>query len=386
MIHRRMESTLRDRLGQFPAVALLGPRQVGKTTLAHTIAAGTNSVYLDLESPADREKLADAAFYLSRHEDDLVILDEVQRLPELFATLRGLIDQGRRRGKRSGRFLLLGSASVDLLHQSETLAGRIAYMELAPFDALEVPADRRDELWVRGGFPESYISGDETRSLIWRHEFIRTYLERDLPQLGPRIPAATLHRFWTMLAHVQGGLFNAAQLARSLALDGKTVARYLDLMVDLMLVRRLQPFHSSAGKRLVKAPKVYVRDSGLVHALLNIASLEALLGHPVVGGSWEGFVIENLIAAAPSLTAPMFYRTGAGAEIDLLLETPNHGVWAIEIKHGISARPRKGFYIACHDLKPARRFVVNSGTGRFPIDPHTDVIGLRELAALLATL
>jgi predicted AAA+ superfamily ATPase len=219
----------------------------------------------------------------------------------------------------------------------------------------------RRRLWVRGGLPESFLADDDSRSLIWRQDFIRTYLERDIPQLGPRIPAATLHRFWTMLAHVQGGLFNAAQLVRGLAVDGKTVARYLDLLVDLLLVRRLAPFQANIGKRLVKSPKVYVRDSGIVHALLNIGDHEALLGHPVSGASWEGFVIESLIAAAPRQTVPLFYRTGAGAEVDLLLEIPKHGLWAIEIKRGLTARPEKGFFIACDDLKPARRFVVNSG-------------------------
>ncbi|MGD0616703.1 MAG: ATP-binding protein [Bryobacteraceae bacterium] len=386
MIHRRIQPLIRDRLAHIPAVALLGPRQVGKTTLAQTVAEGRNSVYLDLESPLDLEKLADPTFYLSSHQDELVILDEVQRMPELFATLRGLIDQGRRRGKKSGRFLLLGSASTDLLRQSETLAGRIAYIELTPFEVLEVPASKQTELWIRGGFPESFLADDESRSLTWRQDFIRTYLERDIPQLGPRIPATTLHRFWTMLAHVQGGLFNAAQLARGLAVDGKTVVRYLDLLVDLMLVRRLQPFQANVGKRLVKAPKVYVRDSGIVHALLSIGDYEALLGHPVSGTSWEGFVIENLIAAAPLRTEPLFYRTAAGAEVDLLLEIPKHGLWAIEIKRGLSARPEKGFFIACEDLKPARRFVVNSGTERRAIDKHTEVIGLHELAAVLGKL
>jgi len=386
MIHRRIEALVQDRLAHLPAVALLGPRQSGKTTLAHAIAEGRKSLYLDLESPLDRDKLADPTFYLSGHEDDLVILDEVQRMPELFATLRGLIDQGRRRGKKAGRFLLLGSASVDLLQQSETLAGRISYIELSPLDVLEVPADQRNQLWIRGGFPESFLADDESRSLIWRQDFIRTYLERDIPQLGPRIPATTLYRFWTMLAHVQGGLFNAAQLARGLAVDGKTIARYLDLLADLMLLRRLQPFQANIGKRLVRSPKVYVRDSGIVHALLNIGDYEALLGHPVSGASWEGFVIENLIAAAPLRTVPMFYRTAAGAEIDLLLEIPRHGLWTIDIKLGLSARPEKGFFVACEDLKPARRFVVNSGSERRPVSKDLEVIGVRELALMLGAL
>ncbi|MFN0171600.1 MAG: ATP-binding protein [Bryobacteraceae bacterium] len=386
MISRRIEALVQARLRHLPAVVLLGPRQVGKTTLAHSIATRLGSVYLDLESPLDREKLTDAAFYLSTHEDDLVVLDEVQRLPELFATLRGLIDEGRRRGKRSGRFLLLGSASPDLLRQSESLAGRVAYIEMHPFDVLETPGADDGRLWVRGGFPESFLAEDESESLAWRRDFIRSYLERDIPQLGPRIPATTLHRFWTMLAHVQGGLFNGAQLARGLAVDGKTVARYLDLLADLLLVRRLQPYQTNIGKRLVKAPKVYIRDSGLVHALLNIGDREALLGHPVSGGSWEGFVIENLIATAPAQTVPLFYRTATGAEVDLLLETPRHGLWAIEIKRGLSARPEKGFFIACEDLKPAHSFLVNAGTERHMAGAGIEVIGLRELAETLAAL
>jgi uncharacterized protein len=386
LLKRRIESKVRSRLSHLPAVALLGPRQVGKTTLAHSVAEGRKSAYLDLESPLDLESLNDPAFYFSRHEDELVILDEVQRMPELFATLRGVIDQGRRRGKKSGRFLLLGSASTELLRQSETLAGRIAYIELSPLDVLEVPSEKQYELWVRGGFPESFLAADDSLSLSWRQDFIRTYLERDIPQLGPRIPATTLNRFWTMLAHVQGGLFNAAQLARGLAVEGKTIARYLDLLVDLMLVRRLQPFTANIGKRLVKSPKIYVRDSGIVHALLSIEDEKALLGHPVSGFSWEGFVIENLIGAAPAGTAPMFYRTGAGAEVDLLLDIPKHGLWAIEIKLGLSARPRKGFFIACDDLKPARRFIVNSGTERGRVSAELESIGLRELTGTLAAL
>ena len=386
MILRRLEPVVQERLSHLPAVALLGPRQVGKTTLAHHIADGRDSVYLDLESPRDREKLSDPLFYLSEHADKLVVLDEVQRTPELFATLRGLIDTGRRRGRKLGRFLLLGSASADLLRQSESLAGRIAYLELSPLDVNEVSRKQHTDLWVRGGFPESFVAADVGRSLVWRDAFIRTYLERDIPQLGPRIPATTLHRFWTMLAHVQGGLFNAAHLARGLAVDGKTVTRYLDLMVDLMLVRRLQPFQTNLGKRLVKAPKVYVRDSGIVHALLNIASYEALLGHPVAGGSWEGFVIENLVAAAPPRTVPLFYRSAVGAEIDLLLEIPGHGRWAIDIKRGLSALPEKGFHLACDDVKPAKRFVVNSGAERYTISKGVEAIGLAEMAAVLLAL
>ena len=366
-----------------PAVALLGPRQVGKTTLALQVATANSSIYLDLESSRDREKLADPHEYLAAHEDDLVILDEVQRMPDLFAVLRGVIDAGRRRDKRAGRFLLLGSASRDLLQQSESLAGRVDYLELSPFDVLETPAVQHTDLWVRGGFPDSLLAADGARSLGWRHAFIRTYLERDIPQLGPRIPATTLERFWTMLAHVQGGLLNAANLARSLAVDGKTVVRYLDLMVDLMLVRRLQPFMANVSKRLVKSPKVYVRDSGIVHALLNIADRDALLGHPVAGASWEGFVIENLLDVAPERTAGFFYRSAAGAEIDLLLDIPGQGLWAIDITRGRTGVPATGFYVACKDVQASRRLVVNAGHDRYAVGDGVEAVGIAALAAEL---
>ena len=381
MIERSLYQVVLDRLDQFPAVTLLGPRQVGKTTLAEYIASKRPSVYLDLESPMDRSKLADPGFYLAEHEDKLVVLDEVHRVPELFQTLRGLIDKGRRRDRKSGRFLLLGSASIDLLQQSgESLAGRIAYVDLPPINALEVADQGYDKLWTRGGFPDSLLADDDTRSLIWRENFIRTYLERDIPSLGPRIPAETLHRFWTMLAHSQGGLLNASQLARSLAVDGKTIAKYLDLMVDLLLVRRLRPYHANVRKRLVKSPKVYVRDSGITHALLGIRDREALLGHPVVGTSWEGFVIENLINIAPDLTASNFYRTAAGAEIDLILEFPGGEKWAIEIKHGLATRPTKGFHQAREDIEPTRSFVVYAGEERYRIAEGVEAINLIEMA------
>ena len=365
-------------------MALLGPRQVGKTTLAHQIADGRPSIYLDLESTADRARLAHPQAYLDAHEDELVILDEVHRAPELFRELRGVIDRGRRRGRAAGRFLLLGSASVDLLKQSgETLAGRITYLELGPFDVLETPGGAIDTLWSRGGFPVSFLAAGDAASARWRRDFIRTYLERDVPQFGPRIPAETLRRLWTMLAHNQGELLNSAKLARALAVDGKTMARYLDLLVDLLLVRRLPPWHRNVGKRLVKSPKVYVRDSGLVHALLGLATLEDVLGHPVAGGSWEGMVVESLLAAAPEGTDAYFYRTAAGAEIDLVLAPPGQGLWAIEIKRGAAPRLERGFHHACADLGPKRRFVVYSGTERFPLNPETEAVGLGEMAEIL---
>ena len=385
MIARQKLRLIRARLDQFPVVALLGPRQVGKTTLAELIAEERASVYLDLEDAADREKLSDAALYLSGLEDRLVILDEVQRVPELFQTLRGLVDKGRRRDIRAGRFLLLGSASIDLLKQSgESLAGRIAYVELEPFNVLEVDGDAHEDLWIRGGFPDSFLAGSDEASTVWRENFLRTYLERDIPQLGPRVPAETLRRFWTMLAHLQGSTLNAAQLARGLAVDGKTVARYLDLLVDLLLVRRLSPLCPNVGKRLVKSPKVYVRDCGIVHTLLGLDDRDAVLSHPVAGGSWEGFVLENLLGTAPERVKPWFYRTAAGAEIDLVLELPGGKLWAIEIKRGLSPKLDKGFHHAREDLSPERAFVVYSGNDRYPKDEGVEVIGLGELAALLA--
>ncbi len=388
MIKRRLFHRIQERLGQFPAVALLGPRQAGKTTLAGMLAASwPNALYLDLESPGDRNRLSDPELYLSSHRDKLVILDEVQRFPALFESLRGVIDQGRRRGRKTGQFLLLGSASLDLLRQSgESLAGRIAYIELAPLDALEVESGELERLWLRGGFPDSFLAEDDQASFIWRENFIRTYLERDIPLLGPRIPAETLRRFWTMLAHGQSTLLNSANLARGLAVDGKTVSRYLDLMVDLFLVRRLTPWHSNTRKRLIKSPKVFVRDSGVAHALLGIEDHEALLGHPVAGLSWESFVIETLINAAPDRTFPSFYRTAAGAEIDLLLEIPGQGLWAVEVKRGLSPKLGKGFHFARADLKPDRCFVVYNGDERYPLQEGIDAISLRDLAALLTSL
>ena len=318
MIERWKSNEITQALANAPAVAILGPRQVGKTTLALEIAANQPSIYLDLQSEQDRIKLADPVFYLRQHTDKLVVLDEIHRTPNLFDALRGLIDEGRRAGQGAGKFLMLGSASMDLLRQSgESLAGRIAYVELQPFDLLELGAQHLGQLWFRGEYPDAYLAADSAASDRWRQDFIRTYLERDIPDLGPRIPADRLRRLWTMLAHLQGGLLNTATLARNLDVDNKTAAKYLDLLVDLLLVRRLAPWHANLGKRLVKSPKMYLRDTGILHTLLQIPSLEALIGHPKLGDSWEGFVIENVTARLKGLARPYFYRTAAGAEIDL---------------------------------------------------------------------
>jgi uncharacterized protein len=384
MITRRLQNTLEQLLDNNPAVALLGPRQVGKTTLALALAGQRPIVYLDLESTADQAKLQDAELYLAEHQDKLVILDEVQRTPGLFQNLRGLIDKGRREGRRSNRFLLLGPASIDLLSQSsESLAGRIAYLELTPFDALEIGIDKTETLWLRGGFPDSVLADNDGNSLKWRQDFIRTYLERDIPQFGPRIPAVTLRRFWSMLAHNQGELLNAAKLAAALGVDGKTVARYLDLLVDLLLVRRLKPWHSNSGKRMVKSPKTYVRDSGIAHALLGIADKETLAGHPVCGRSWEGFVIENCLSVAPPYSEASFYRSSSGAECDLLLTFPDQTTWAIEIKRSLAPSLKKGFYFAREDIQPAASFVVYPGAETYSVAEGVKAIGLVAMLQLI---
>ena len=339
----------------------------------------------DLESPADLAKLDDAVGYLRSRSDRLVILDEVHRAPGLFGMLRGVIDKRVLAGESTGQFLLLGSASIDLLKQaSESLAGRIAMLELAPLDVLEIPPERESDLWIRGGFPRSLLATSDEASAAWRASFIATYLERDIPQLGPRVPAETLRRFWTMLAHRQGAPLNAAELGRSLAVDGKTIARYLDLLVDLLLVRRLEPLHVNIGKRLVKSPKTYVRDSGIVHTLLQLDDREDVLGHPIAGASWEGHGIETLLRVAPPRTRASYYRTAAGAEIDLVLDLPGRERWVVELKRGLTPTVSRGFYHAIADLVPDRAFVAYAGTDRYPKGDGVEAVGLRELAEELA--
>ncbi|MEX2130229.1 MAG: ATP-binding protein, partial [Pseudohongiellaceae bacterium] len=368
MIKRRLEQLIRDRLENSPAVALMGPRQVGKTTLAFALGESTPSVYLDLENLTDLRKVEDIAGFHQANRDKLIILDEVQRLPDVFAPIRGLIDSERRKGNKHRLFLFLGSASIDLLRQSaESLAGRIAYIELFPVDVLEYLQSAKDmnklnRLWLRGGFPESLLAKDDANSLRWRLDFIKTYLERDIPAFGPRIPAATLQRFWTMLAHVQGTNLNASKLAAALEVSSPTVTRYIDLLADLLLLRKLPPYTSNIGKRIVKSPRIYVRDSGITHALLNIGSYNDLLGHPVAGKSWEGFAIENILAVLPHGTQAFYYRTSGGAEIDLVLEFPGRPrrLYAIEIKRSAAATLTRGFHEACADIRPTQKFVIHA--------------------------
>lgn len=385
MIARNSQVEISELLEEFPAVSILGPRQVGKTTLAEEIALSLSPepIYLDLESPIDQAKLNDPEAYFELHKGKLIILDEIQRVPELFAILRGVIDRRRRQGFRTAQFLILGSASLDLLKQSsESLAGRIAYKELTGLTALEVNALSQtsiDMLWLKGGFPDSFLAKTESASFRWRQNFISTYLERDIPQLGTRIPAVTLRRLWTMLAHHQGGQLNTAQLGASLGITIPTVKRYIELLEDLFLVRTILPWSGNVGKRLVKMPKVYIRDSGLTHALLNLTTQDDLLGHPIVGASWEGFVIENIIACLPQGVSFWFYRTSAGAEIDLVIEINNQERYAIEIKRSLAPTVSKGFYLGCEDIKATKRYVVYPGKESYPSAEGVKTISLVDL-------
>ncbi len=390
MYDRLSQSILGELLAQFPAVVLLGPRQAGKTTLAFALRdKNPGALYLDLELLSAQRQLDDPEAFFLAHHKQLVILDEVQRLPELFSVLRGVIDQRRRDGEASCQFLLLGSASGILLKQSsESLAGRVAQLELTPFQAREVLlADEGtngvNALWVRGGFPLSWMAANDVQSLSWREAFITTYLEKDIPMLGPRIPATTLRRLWTMLAHNQGELLDQSKLAAALAISGQTVGRYIDLLCDLMLVRRLPAWSGNVGKRLIRAPKVYVRDSGIVHALLGLQDLDAVLSHPVAGNSWEGFVVEQLISAAPQAQAS-FYRTSHGAEVDLVLEFRNGQTWVVEIKRSSAPTVSKGFYLAADDVGASRKILVAPVGDAFPIKGGIEVMNPLTAAALIA--
>lgn len=365
-----------------PAVVLLGPRQVGKTTLARHIAAKRKAVYLDLERPADRRRLDDPDTYLRAQVGTLVVIDEIHRAPALFESLRGIIDDRRRAGDRAGHFLLLGSASIDLMKQaSETLAGRVAYTELAPIDLLELPKQvgNTTRLWSRGGFPESLLAADDEASLVWRRAFIRSYLERDVPMFAPRLPAETVGRLWTMLAHAQATPLNESRLAASLAVSAPAVGRYIDLLVDLLLVRRLRPWSGNVGKRLTRTPKTYIRDSGLVHALLDLETWHDIVGHPIAGASWEGFVIDNLIAVAGDRRTPYYYRTEDGAEVDLLFERGGRVEVAVEIKRSSAPDLSRGFRSALEALKPKDAYLVYGGDETWPVDKQVTAIAPGDL-------
>lgn len=386
-----MESEVRSALVSFPVVALLGPRQVGKTTLALAVAKTIDRevVYLDLERDSDRNKLTEAELYLSQQRGKLLILDEVQRRPDLFPLLRGIADERIRSGERAGHFLVLGSASRDLLRQSsESLAGRITYLELKPFSFTELSQAEAQfdpqRLWVRGGFPGSYLTTSDHLSWEWRTNFITTYVERDIPHLGLRLPTEQLRRLWTMLAHGQGGQLNTARLASSLGVSGHTVRHYLDVLTDLYMVRQLSPWSGNSQKRLVKTPKVYVRDSGLVHRLANIPDQETLLGHPLCGESWEGFVIETLLNQLSDFWTASYYRTSAQAEIDLVLEGPRQRVIAIEIKRTLSPQVSKGFRLGCEDIRATQRYYVIPHGEHYPLGHDTEAIALGDVLSRIA--
>jgi predicted AAA+ superfamily ATPase len=361
---------LNECLAHFPAVVLTGPRQCGKTTLAQKIAESLKkpTLYLDLESATDRRKLTDPNAFLDPLSDHLVILDEVQRVPDLFPQLRGIID--RRRTPR--RFLLLGSASPLLLRQSgESLAGRIAHVELTPFRISEVGAKLLSQLWLRGGFPDSLLAPSTKVSCRWREEFIRTFLERDIPQLGFRVPAEALHRLWQMLAHHHGQLLNRSQLGQSLGVTPATIGHHLDMLSQTYMVRSLPPLLPNLKKRLVKSPKVYLRDSGILHTLLGLETESDLRGHPVFGASWEGFALEQILDQYPGWTAS-HYRTATGVELDLILEKGRRRI-AFEFKASSAPDVTRGFHQAIADLQPEHTYIVAPVEQSYPIGNNVTI-------------
>ncbi len=392
MIDRALHKELINALENMPAVALLGPRQVGKTTLALALSKidiDKPAYYLDLERDTDLAKLEDAEGFLEQFENQLLIIDEVQLKPDLLRVLRSLIDIRKRAGEANAQFLLLGSASRDLLRQSsETLAGRIRYLELKPFSVAEIQAQDPlmfsiEKLWFRGGFPQSYLAPTDEESWKWRSDFIAAYVERDIPQLGINISAVRMRRFWTMLAHLQGQQINRSLIGKSLELSHTSIRNYLDILTDLYMVRQLQPWSGNTKKRLVKSPKIYLRDSGLLHRLLSISEYDDLLGHPVLGHSWEGFIVENILGHLSDKWRASYYRTAEQTEIDLILEKSSKEVWAVEIKRMSAPKTRIGFHRACEEVKPTRKYVVYAGKERFPLANGTEAIGIAEFLDLI---
>lgn len=393
MFLRSRHQEVIEALEQMPIVALLGPRQVGKTTLSLAVlpALQKSAIYLDLELEADMRKLADPAYFLAQFNGHLVVIDEVQRKPDLFVVLRSIVDQRKRRGERSGHFLLLGSASKALLQaSSESLAGRIRYIELTPFHAQELAANEQssygiDKHWFRGGFPDSYCAHNDLESWRWRSDFIQTYLEKDIPAMGLGIAATQLRRFWSMLAHFHGQQIVQSALARSLEISHTSIKTYLDLLTDFYMVRQLKPWAGNLKKRLVKSPKIYIRDTGILHRLLQISSFEVLQGHPAMGSSWEGFVVEQILSVLDDRWDYSYYRTATQVELDLVLQTPTGETWAIEIKRSSIPKLSRGFYEACRDVGAMRSFVLCAGVEHQVLSRDVEMIGLLDMLKLLQT-
>ncbi|MFO7789000.1 MAG: ATP-binding protein [Bacteroidales bacterium] len=391
MIHREKYHQLVDALNTMPVVALIGPRQVGKTTLALEVAKHFHKpvTYIDLELDSDLNKLTDAEAYLKRFPNQLLIIDEVQRKPGLFRLLRGIIDKRKRTGELSGQFLLLGSASSHLIqNSSESLAGRIRYLELTTFSIAELQKNAKssfniNKLWLRGGFPDSYLASDNKGSMNWRRDFFTTYVERDIPTMGPRVSSMLLKRFWKMLAHYHANQINYSEFGRSLEVSHTSIKNYLDLLTDFYMVRQIQPWSGNMKKRLVKSPKIYLRDSGILHSLLNISDTEDLFSHPKIGASWEGFVIENIINQLDENWEYSYFRTTNQAEIDLVLTTPDNNVWAIEIKRASAPKVTRGYHEACNDIAATHKWVVNANNDRYPLPEETEVIGIIEFLEII---
>lgn len=382
MLERWITKRLEKSISRNPAVALLGARQVGKTTLSKFVAKDIESIYLDLETPRDIAKLKDAEEFLGENSDKLIILDEIQRAPDLFMILRGIIDNNRQQGRNAAQFLLLGSASMDLLRQSsESLAGRISYVEMNGINILEIDVEKQNikNLWLRGGFPRSYLSQDDEIAMEWLEDLIRTYMERDVPQMGFDVSAQTLRRLWTMLSHLQGETINASKLATNLEVRRTNINDYIDILTGLLLVRRVEPWYENVKKRLIKSPRYYVRDSGILHRLLGISDYDTLLSNPILGKSWEGFVIENIHSVLPRLAEAYFYRTAAGAEIDLVIKMPSGEIWAVEIKHGNTPKIGKNYSQTCDDVGATHKFIVYGGNDEFPIGNNVRMISLPKI-------